>query len=262
MRRTGFTLIELLVVIAIIAILAAILFPVFAQARDKARAASCLSNLKQLGLAQSMYAQDNDETLPKGYHRLPDGSDYPWYLQVAPYTRNVSIFRCPSDRNPMKIAQFLSTSLRKQIPDFGVSIICNYDVMTPQECYPVRLAELQAPAELISLVDMRDVGAWPGWTGYWGVHPFRISSPLRLYGQQFLTGEEVLKALEAAEAGKAPPGEGAKFAPRVATGRHTGGENYIFADGHAHWMPFRRTLNPQTGGTEGSMWMQHLLRTY
>ncbi len=68
MRRTGFTLIELLVVIAIITILAAILFPVFAQARDKARAAACLSNLKQLGLAQSMYAQDYDETLPKGYH--------------------------------------------------------------------------------------------------------------------------------------------------------------------------------------------------
>ena len=262
MRRTGFTLIELLVVIAIIAIMAAILFPVFAQARDKARAAACLSNLRQLGLAQSMYAQDYDETLPKGYHRLPDGSDYPWYLAVAPYTRNVSIFRCPSDRNPMMIAQFLSTALRKQITDFGVSIICNYDVMTPEECYPVRLAELEAPAELISLVDMRDIGAWPGWTGYWGVHPFRISSPLSLYGQQLLTGDQVMKALEAAEAGKAPSGEGAKFGPRVATRRHSGGENYIFADGHAHWMQFRQTLNPTTGGTEGSMWMQHLLRTY
>src|SRR3954449_4033705 len=64
-RGRGFTLIELLVVIAIIAILAAILFPVFAQARDKARSAACLSNTKQMGAALQMYAQDNDETLPE-----------------------------------------------------------------------------------------------------------------------------------------------------------------------------------------------------
>jgi prepilin-type processing-associated H-X9-DG protein len=218
--------------------------------------------MKQLGLAQSIYAQDYDETFPKGYHRLPDGSDYPWYLELAPYTRNVAIFRCPSDRNPMRIGPALSPATRKQIVDFSVSIISNYDIMTPQECYPVRMPELEAPAELISLVDMRDIGAFPGWTGYWGVHPFKISSPLSLYGRQLLSGAEVMSAVEAAEAGKTPPGEGAKFGPRVATRRHTGGENYIFADGHAHWMLFRRTLNPATGGTEGSMWMQPLLRTY
>src|SRR5437899_22610 len=78
MRRTGFTLIELLVVIAIIAILAAILFPVFAQARDKARQATCLSNCKQIGLAHMMYAQDYDETFsPSRYNSgscTPSGS--------------------------------------------------------------------------------------------------------------------------------------------------------------------------------------------
>ena len=70
MRKQGFTLIELLVVIAIIAILASILFPVFARAREKARQTSCLSNMKQLGLACSMYAQDYDELLPT--------EDYNW----------------------------------------------------------------------------------------------------------------------------------------------------------------------------------------
>src|SRR5438876_12224926 len=149
MRRTGFTLIDLLVVIAIIAILDPILIPVFAQVREKARQANCLSNMKQLGTAQMMYTQDYDETFPKGYHRLPDGTDYPWYLEVAPYTRNVSIFRCPSDRKPMMIGQALSAAVRKQMVDFSVSIISNYDIMTPEECYPVRLTELEAPAELI-----------------------------------------------------------------------------------------------------------------
>jgi prepilin-type processing-associated H-X9-DG protein len=209
-----------------------------------------------------MYAQDYDETMPKAYHQMPDGTNYPWYLQVAPYTKNTAIFRCPSDRNPMLVSTYMSAAMRKQITDFSVSIICNYDVMPPTDLQSVSLSQIEAPAQLISLVDMRDIGAWPGWTGYWGVMPFQMTERKGLYGRQLLSGEQVMKALEAAEAGKVPTGEGAKFAPRVATRRHNGGENYIFTDGHAHWMMFRKTLNPQTGGTEGSMWMQHLLQQY
>jgi len=89
MKRSGFTLIELLVVIAIIAILAAILFPVFAQARENARKAKSISNLKQLALAHQMYAQDYDETLcPTIGGGHPDGGLWHWPELVYPYTKN------------------------------------------------------------------------------------------------------------------------------------------------------------------------------
>lgn len=97
-KRKGFTLIELLVVIAIIAILASILFPVFARAREKARQASCGSNCKQLALAALMYAQDYDESFPGFYSKLSSGN-WPlkqWCHDLMPYIKNTQIFRCPS----------------------------------------------------------------------------------------------------------------------------------------------------------------------
>jgi len=93
----GFTLIELLVVIAIIAILAAILFPVFARAREKARQTSCLANVKQLTLACHMYAQDYDELLPCVQHRTTTWLWGYWYHVVDPYVKNAQIRICPSN---------------------------------------------------------------------------------------------------------------------------------------------------------------------
>lgn len=104
--RFGFTLIELLVVIAIIAILAAILFPVFAKAREKARQISCLSNLKQIGLGLMQYSQDNDEIMvpawfgANGYQAsnpTPGNVKYKWMDAIFPYVKSTQIFTCPDD---------------------------------------------------------------------------------------------------------------------------------------------------------------------
>ncbi|MGC4047551.1 MAG: DUF1559 domain-containing protein [Armatimonas sp.] len=106
-HSTAFTLIELLVVIAIIAILAAILFPVFAQARDKARQTSCLSNIKQIGTGLMMYVQDYDELYPGALLAVPtvnggSTSDMrmPLDMQIMPYIKNDKIWTCPSDAGP------------------------------------------------------------------------------------------------------------------------------------------------------------------
>jgi prepilin-type N-terminal cleavage/methylation domain-containing protein/prepilin-type processing-associated H-X9-DG protein len=102
-HRRGFTLIELLVVIAVIAILTALLFPVLAQAREKARQTACLSNMKQMGLATTLYAQDWDEVPPPGIavERFADpGTPANWLGAIVPYARSRAIFVCPDSRKP------------------------------------------------------------------------------------------------------------------------------------------------------------------
>ena len=101
-RPRGFTLIELLVVIAIIALLAAILFPVFARARENARKSSCANNLKQIGIGVAQYVQDYDETLPRARNDQNIGTggvivgNAPWHTAIMPYVKSLQLFRCPS----------------------------------------------------------------------------------------------------------------------------------------------------------------------
>ena len=104
-HHSAFTIIELLVVIAIIAILAAILFPVFARAQEAARKTTCASNLRQLGLAAHMYAQDHDEVLPCDYYACNSSTTHSRLVaQLLPYVKNMQIFYCPS---VMRIATWM-----------------------------------------------------------------------------------------------------------------------------------------------------------
>jgi prepilin-type N-terminal cleavage/methylation domain-containing protein/prepilin-type processing-associated H-X9-DG protein len=145
-HHSGFTLIELLVVIAIIAILAAILFPVFAQAREKARASACLSNTKQLGLALQMYAQDYDETMPPG--NTVAGFNEPGVLpnflgSLVPYTKNLAIFVCPSAVNASSVG--LNAKQYDPLPNSNTSYMGNGVVMGRA------LATVPNPADIVYL---------------------------------------------------------------------------------------------------------------
>lgn len=148
MRRRGFTLIELLVVIAIIAILAAILFPVFARAREAARQSSCLSNTKQLALGVMSYTQDYDEQLPRSYDAGAPARG--WFDVIQPYVKNNQVFYCPSD----------SIHNKTVAPSFGnISYGWNYYWLTllggsvAYGSAGAGLAAIQSPAETVVLAD-------------------------------------------------------------------------------------------------------------
>ncbi|MFO7947123.1 MAG: DUF1559 domain-containing protein [Armatimonadota bacterium] len=139
--RKGFTLIELLVVIAIIAILAAILFPVFARAREKARQTSCLSNVKQIALGVMMYAQDYDETLC-GLSNASPAANNQWFEVLQPYIKNKAILVCPShDSGKLDIS--------KEYPDFEPSYGWNYRWIE----FGTSLAAFEKPAQTVLLAD-------------------------------------------------------------------------------------------------------------
>lgn len=131
-RRDGFTLIELLVVIAIIAVLAAILFPVFAKAREKARSAVCVSNLKQLCLMMDMYVQDNEEVFPHQAN-TNDINDW-WYQRVMPYVRNKQVFVCPNDHrtlDEMSNVGYIIDPTRRWPLSYGYNgLLYHYDLAT------------------------------------------------------------------------------------------------------------------------------------
>ena len=175
MKRRGFTLIELLVVIAIIAILAAILFPVFARAREKARQSSCQSNEKQLALGMLMYVQDYDERLPMRW--VERGSDDIYIPDlIYPYVKNAQIYECPSKAGSMSL--FLGDTTRSSKPlSYGwlggspshpgassssPCTVCGRTCSLNYHCFDgfraVKMAVLQAPANTLMIHEGFSVG--------------------------------------------------------------------------------------------------------
>jgi prepilin-type N-terminal cleavage/methylation domain-containing protein/prepilin-type processing-associated H-X9-DG protein len=212
--RSGFTLIELLVVIAIIAILAAILFPVFARAREKARQSSCLSNAKQMGIGVMMYAQDYDEkylgyvaTCLPGAERPAMGtpgrlySNLLWPDLLYPYVMNKQLFRCPSKP---EVALGYGWNVR-------MGYIIGHADRTGPEYEGVPMASVKFPAQTICIADS-------DWTG---------ASDYSTNNSQWLAQTPHVS----------------RFIPA----RHNDGANLVFADGHAKWYSIQE--DPSYTGT-------------
>jgi prepilin-type N-terminal cleavage/methylation domain-containing protein/prepilin-type processing-associated H-X9-DG protein len=248
-RRSGFTLIELLVVIAIIATLAAILFPVFAQAREKARQTACLSNMKQIGLGFLAYAQDFDETLviARQYGVCGDpNQDFttktaPYIERIASYNdaqnRNrASLWTCPSDTNP-RINDM--TPLSYNVPtNYNVKMAWDPDTACGPGSgayMPGRpLAEFPAPASTFLLVETGRPGSIQG----------------RNNGYTFGTTGAGNRQ-DCIAHNNANDYDGTSGCAKTQTARHSGGWNYLLVDGHAKWYKPEQTIdtNPSDGIT-------------
>jgi len=267
-ERRGFTLIELLVVIAIIAILAAILFPVFAQAREKARAISCLSNIKQQGLAVLMYSQDYDELFPLTtlYDFSGTSETSQWIPRVAPYIKNTDIFWCPSDSAGSypryggwsgPAVSYAANSLMggAHLPDntsvgiFGVGnqvVWPNPPNTWMNNSTGISQASVTYPASTIAIcehmtIDVQQSGSAFSWLGantiwYWpGTDMLWDCTPLG--------GDCYYNDGSSIPDGDIPQNPYPNGPNGSVSSRHTGRSNFLFADGHAKAM-IPSTTNP------------------
>jgi prepilin-type N-terminal cleavage/methylation domain-containing protein/prepilin-type processing-associated H-X9-DG protein len=280
--RPGFTLIELLVVIAIVAILAAILFPVYSQAREKARSASCISNQKQIGLGIMMYVQDWDETYPMAYYYINGANSKNGYVHwtglVDPYVKQMksssSVWVCNS--HPLRgfaptnftdgnapPGQIPQTPGIQDVQAVRMSYIAN-ELFMPRKKYAavpqmvVPQAMIQEPAEEIVVAEITDVlGALNDTspTGGAAIKSHRPTNGVSDNGAVYdgeagvagpvyaLTPQQAWDAIHFAQANNNAGGQ--HHIAYISPDRHSGGANYVFADGHTKWFRLEATLNPR-----------------
>jgi prepilin-type N-terminal cleavage/methylation domain-containing protein/prepilin-type processing-associated H-X9-DG protein len=255
-RKAAFTLIELLVVIAIIAILAAILFPVFAQAREKARATTCLSNQRQISTGILMYSQDYDELYPLAFGRYPGfgwvwsiGFNFPadwdtpadpawdaqsacaWANAIQPYVKNYGIFRCPSVNQDRQMSDvgWSYANPRKQ-PE---SLSLNYNGLLMG--YPQ--AGVSFPAEVIMVSEAQGKVAYKGVGIANPILRCRIANDPCVY--QPKPGPNA--ACVTGNGGTSVP---SYYGNNPSMWVHSQGQNFTFADGHVKWRRLGSQLKP------------------
>lgn len=225
--RRAFTLIELLVVIAIISILAAILFPVFARARENARRASCQSNLKQIALGVFMYNQDYDEKLPKilvNNNRSPN-NPYGWADALQPYLKSTQIFQCPSEPHSPGDAPgtYYHASVFNGMPDPRTDGYTDY--WMNRMAAGVSLARFSFPSQTVLLGDGGNYydDHNPGNMNWYNTSS-RYSSTGTIYRWTSLSWCSTRDPSHLAQL------------PDGGNTRHLEGANFAFADGHVKWI--------------------------
>jgi prepilin-type N-terminal cleavage/methylation domain-containing protein/prepilin-type processing-associated H-X9-DG protein len=230
-NRRAFTLIELLVVIAIIAILAAILFPVFAKAREKARQAACMSNLHQIGLAVMQYTQDYDELYPCEFivTGLSPKTESDWSVEIMPYVKSYGVFVCPSNPNTeVGVGYAAWSNSAKNTPpyisnDYAANEFDTTHGVFPQPENPmVSLAKIVSPSQVIMVAELLNwYGPYKGECSY--IDP---TSTTTANGCQ------------------------------EPFSRHSGFSNYLFADGHVKALRPFQTVDAASGGGSAAvdMW--------
>ena len=209
MTRSGFTLVELLVVVAILALLAAILFPVFERVRENARQTGCLSNMKQISMGILQYEQDNDEYLPTSGPQYSGGNpsppDYTWKWMIYPYVRTTDVFACPSINDPKNQnvrTEPAGTPTPPQTETFELDYSSNDGVGCGTGPMP---------------------NSFPGPSSV-------LTAALVVPSQTILIGEGGTVSLQAYYSLNEGPAYGNTIA------HHFNGTNFAFADGHAKWM--------------------------